>query len=103
MRPIYLVRLDKTRPAVVLTRESVRPRLRKVTVAPVTSRVLGLATEVPVGRMNGLDEESVISCDNLLTIPADELGRVVGYLLAEQEPLLARAIMHAFNLELEPR
>jgi len=49
MRPIHSARLDKTRPVLVLTREVVRPHLGRVTVAPITSTVRGLSTEVPVG------------------------------------------------------
>ena len=59
MRPIHLVRLDKTRPAVILTREGVRPHMSRITVAPITTRVRGLATELHVGEVNGLDHDSV--------------------------------------------
>jgi len=61
MRPIHLARLDKTRPVVVLTRELVRPHLASVTVAPITTSVRGLSTEVAVGEPNGLAAPSVIS------------------------------------------
>lgn len=48
--------------------------MRTVTVAPVTGTIRGLSTEVPVGLANGLDKPSVVSCDNIVTIPADNLG-----------------------------
>ena len=99
MRPIHLARLDKTRPVLVLTRELVRPHLSRVTVAPITSVVRGLSTEVPVGPANGLDHPSVVSCDNVLTVPATALGRQVGRLLPEQEILLTAALHAAFDLE----
>lgn len=98
MRAVHLAALDKTRPVVVLTREPVRPYLAWVTVAPITSTVRGLATEVPVGTQNGLDDSGVVSCDNVTTIPADALGRLVGRLLPEQERALAHAIAHAYDL-----
>jgi mRNA interferase MazF len=47
---------------------------------------------------NGLDHESVVSCDNVMTIDASRLGRLIGYLRAEQEALLCRAIIEAFDL-----
>jgi mRNA interferase MazF len=99
MRPIHLATLDKARPVVVLTREAVRPYLKSVTVAPITSTVRGLSTEVPVGRDNGLDHESVISCDNVQTIPRSALGKRLGYLLPAQEPDLARALRAAYDLD----
>ena len=99
MRPIHVARLDKPRPVVVLTRELVRPRLTNVTVAPITSTIRGLSTEVLVDRRNGLDHPSAISCDNIQTIPKIQLGRLIGYLLPDQEPQLAEAITLAFDLE----
>lgn len=99
MRPIHVAQLDKARPVLILTREAVRPHLINVTVAPITTTVRGLATEVPVGRVNWLNQPSVVSCDNVQTIPASDVGRHIGYLLASQEPALAHAIGNAFDLD----
>ena len=99
MRPIHVAHLDKARPVVVLTREAVRPHLTRVTVAPITTTVRGLSTEVAVGRANGIDRDSVISCDNIVTVPTATLGRQIGYLLPDQETELAQAIRAAFDLE----
>ena len=99
MRPIHTARLDKTRPVVVLTRELVRPYLTRVTVAPITSTVRGLSTEVPVGPGNGLGHDCVISCDNIVTIPTGALGPQIGYLLPGQESDLMTAIRSALDLD----
>ena len=98
MRPIYAACLDKTRPVLILTREVVRPHLSRVTVAPITTTIRGLSTEVPVGPANGLDHTSVVSCDNIVTVPVSALGRRLGFLLAEQETALTDAIRAAFDL-----
>ena len=98
MRPIHTARLDKARPVLVLTREIVRPHLSRVTIAPITSSVRGLSTEVPVGRANGLDHASVVSCYNIVTIPVSALWRQLGFLLPEQEAQLSAAIQAAFDL-----
>lgn len=98
MRPIVVASLDKRRPVVVLTRELVRPHLRRVTIAPITSTVRGLSTEVSVGKRNGLEQESVVSCDNVTTIEVESLGEQIGYLLPDQEAALAEAINVAFDL-----
>ncbi len=103
MRPIHAARLDKTRPVLILTRETVRPHLTNVTVAPITSRIRGLSTEVPVGPANGLEEPSVVSCDNIQTIPVVDLGRQLGLLSDSQEAALTEAILAAFDLDLAPR
>ena len=98
MRPIHLARLDKTRPVLVLTRELVRPHLSRVTVAPITSRIRGLTTEITVGSANGLDRDSVVSLDNVATIAVSDLGRQIGHLLPRQELALTEAIHAAFDL-----
>ncbi|MBU9766472.1 type II toxin-antitoxin system PemK/MazF family toxin [Mycobacterium sp. TNTM28] len=99
MRPIHKARLDKTRPVLVLTRELARPAMASVTVAPITSTVRGLSTEVPVGPANGLANACAVSCDNIQTIPASVLGEFIGFLGDEQEPALAEAICKAFDLD----
>lgn len=100
MREVCLVRLDKTRPAVVLTRGAARPAMTKVTIAPVTSTIKGLSSEVQVGASNGLDHECAISVDNVVTVSAELLGRTIGYLSREQEAQLARAVVLAYDLEI---
>jgi mRNA interferase MazF len=98
VRSIHLAELDKVRPVLVLTREAVRPYLGRVTVAPITTTARGLASEVAVGPENGLDHASVVSCDDVLTIPTSALGRQVGMLLPDQERALSHALSHAFDL-----
>ena len=99
MRPIHTASLDKTRPVLVLTREVVRPHLNTVTVAPITTTIRGLSTELPVGRRNGLGQESVVACDHITTIPVEVLGGQIGRLLDDQEVDLAAAIHAAFDLD----
>lgn len=99
MRPIHTAELDQARPVLVLTRELVRPYLRRVTVAPITTTARGLSTEVPLDAANGLDGECVVSCDNIVTIPADALSRRIGALLPAQEEALTEAIHAAFDLD----
>jgi mRNA interferase MazF len=99
MRPMFLARLDKWRPVLLLTRELVRPHLNTVTVAPITTTIRGLSTEVPCGPDNGLEHRCVVACDHITTIPAASLGRQIGRLLDYQEPDLTRAIHAAFDLD----
>lgn len=98
MRAIHLVKLDKVRPAVLLTRELVVPHLVRVTVAPITGRIRGLTTEVPVGPDNGLDKDSIISLDNIQTIAKTDLLKRIGFLRITDEPALLAAIRAAFDL-----
>lgn len=99
MRPIHIAFLDKPRPAVILTRGLLFGRMKRVTIAPITSKIRGLATEVPVGSANGLDNASVVSCDNIITVELTDIGERVGSLLPHQEAELASAISIALDLK----
>jgi mRNA interferase MazF len=71
---------DKRRPVVVLTRDSVIKHLAHVMVAPVTSTIHGIDSEVLVGAEEGLKHESAVNLDNVQTISKARLSRQVGQL-----------------------
>ena len=98
LRPIYLARMDKVRPVLILTRRPVIPHLNSLTVAPITTTVRGLRVEVGLGAHNGMDQDCVVNCDNITTIPKTALLRPIGALLLTQEAALASAIASAFAL-----
>ena len=99
MRTIHLASMDKLRPVLVLTREVVRPYLNQVTVAPISSTIRGLATELPLGPSNGLDHDCVAILDSVTTISTTALGRQIGFLLDSQERDLTHAIHSAYDLD----
>ena len=75
---LWLVRLDKVRPAVVLSRDPLGALLKTVIVAPVTSRVRGLSTEVPITAHDGAQPPSVANLDDLQRIERSRFLRRVG-------------------------
>ena len=75
---IWLARLDKVRPVIVLTRDPMGALLNAVFAAPVTSTVRGISTEVPVGPEDGVKLPSVASLDNAQLVPRGRLVRRVG-------------------------
>ncbi len=98
MRTIAAIQLDKRRPALILTRRAKLHLLTWLTVAPITSTIRGITSEVPVGSRNGLDRDSVVSCDTITTVRISALGDTIGLLFDDQEPALTRAISDAFEL-----
>jgi len=90
---VWWADLDKVRPVVVLTRERVAPRLTRVVVAPVTTTVRGLATEVPLGEAEGL-AESVANLDNAQLLAVGRLLRRAGTVAPSRWPEFCTA-MHA--------
>lgn len=75
---IWWADLDKVRPVVVLTRRRVAARLTRLLVAPVTTTVRGLATEVPLSAAEGLASDCVANLDNVQLVPASCLLRRAG-------------------------
>lgn len=71
---------ERGRPYLVVSRDAVIGVMDRVLVAPVTRRIRGLPSEVPVGPDDGLPVESVATFDNLRPIPKSMLVRRVGAL-----------------------
>jgi mRNA interferase MazF len=88
----------KRRPVVVITRDAAIPKLTNVTVVTVTTRLLGIRTEVPLGPEHGLDQKCVAVCDNILTLPVDQLVRPLGELGTAKIRELNAAIRVALDL-----
>lgn len=86
-------------PVVVVTRNSAIPVLRNVCVAVVTSTIRGAPTEVPVGRGEGLNRDSVVNCDDLVTTSKSVLGRRRGSLGPEATHRLDAALPIALGLD----
>jgi mRNA interferase MazF len=87
------------RPVCVLTRDAAVAVLNAVTCAPITRTIRGIRSEVEVGPRQGLPEASVISCDNVLTVPQAVLDReAVGSLDEVKRAELDRALRYALDI-----
>ena len=88
------------RPVCVLTRDAAIAVLAALTCAPITRTIRGIHSEVEVGHAEGLPEASVITCDNVITIPADSLDdRRVGHLDLRARADLDRALRYALDIQ----
>lgn len=72
--------LDKKRPVVVLTRNSAVAYLSTVTVAPITSTIRGVPSEVVLNEEDGMKAPCAVNLHNAVTISQDRLGRRVAQL-----------------------
>lgn len=87
------------RPVCILTRDAALGVVTGVTVAPVTTTVRRIRSEVEVGRDEGLPEASVITCDNLLTIHRSQIDPIpIGVLGPEKRIELDRALTYALQI-----
>ena len=88
------------RPVCVLTRDAAIAVLTAVTCAPITRTIRGIRSEVEVGPAQGLSEQSVITCDNLIAIPTTLLdAERVGKLDLESRIRLDQALRYALDIQ----
>jgi len=83
---------DKQRPVVILTRQEVLPLLDTALVAPITSTIRGLPSEVVVGADEGLKKDSAINLDHVQTVEQRLLRRYVGTLSDMKMRQVCRAL-----------
>ena len=87
------------RPVVLVSRDDVQSVRALVTVAPVTTRVRGIPTEVALGKHEGLPRPCVANADALATIPKRTLEQYAGTLSAAKTTALDDAIRFALGLD----
>jgi len=75
---------DKQRPVLVLTRESAISYLATVTVAPITSTVRGVPSEVVLTEEDGMKHLCAVNLHNVVTVSKEHLGRRVAKLNAQR-------------------
>ena len=97
IRLFRFARPDKQRPVVVLTRASIVDHLARVTVAPVTSTIRGVASEVALGTEDGLKQPCAINLHNIVTVPKEGLGRRVAQLNERRLDQICAAIAFALG------
>ena len=68
---------DKKRPVVVLTRDSAISYLSTVSVAPITSTIRGVPSEVVLGEEDGMKAACAVNLHNTITVSQDRLGKRV--------------------------
>lgn len=78
---------EKGRPFLVVSRDAANEVMQRVLVAPVTTRVRGLASELGLGSDEGLPIASVASFDNLRPFPKVMLVRRLGTLGPRQHEI----------------
>jgi len=84
IRLYRFARPDKRRPVVVLTRESAIGYLSAVTVAPITSTMRGVPSEVVLAEVDGMKGPCAVNLHNLITVSKIHLGRRVAVLSSER-------------------
>ena len=75
---------DKKRPVLILTRDSAITMLHSVTVAPITSTIRSIPTEVILTEADGLPTTCAVNFDNLQTVPKSNIGDRIARLTTQR-------------------
>jgi mRNA interferase MazF len=88
---------DKRRPVLLLTRDSVVEYLGEVTVAPATSAIREIPSEVFLSRSDGMPQDCVLNLDHVQTVPKGRIGALITTLGPEKMTEVKGALMFALG------
>ncbi len=88
---------DKRRPVVILTRDSIIAYLGEVTVAPVTSTIRDIPSEVLLSPLDGMPEDCAINLDHVQTVSKGRVGALLTTLSADKMVQIRQALFFALG------
>jgi mRNA interferase MazF len=91
---------DKKRPVLVLTRDSAVAYLSTVTVAPITSAIRGVPSEVVLNDDDGMKAPCAINLHNAVTVSQRRLGRRIAQLSSLRMSEICSALRFSLGCDL---
>jgi mRNA interferase MazF len=88
----------KRRPVLILTRDSVLDYLGEVTVAPVTTTVREIPSEVFLSTQDGMPRDCAVNLDHIQTVSKGKIGRLITTLPADKMQRVRDAVLFALEL-----
>ncbi len=88
---------DKKRPVLILTRDSVLGYLGEVTIAPLTTTIRDIPSEVLLTRHDGVQKDCAVNCDHIQTVSKGKVGALVATLAPEKLVQVRDAIRFALD------
>jgi mRNA interferase MazF len=88
---------DKSRPVLLLTRNSVLEYLGEVTVAPITTTIRDIPSEVLLTSRDGMPRDCAINCDHLQTVSKARIGSLITSLSSAKMSQVKEAIHFALD------
>ena len=92
-------RPDKKRPVLILTRDSAMDVLGEVTVAPITSTVRDIPSEVVLTVADGVPRDCAINLDHIQTVPRARVGALVTSLPMNRMREVRSALLFALGFD----
>jgi len=91
---------DKKRPVVVLTRASAIAYLATVTVAPITSTIRDVPSEVVLSEEDGMKGLCAVNLHNAVTVSQNRLGRRIAELSSPRMGEICAALRFSLGCDL---
>ncbi|MGO9337128.1 MAG: type II toxin-antitoxin system PemK/MazF family toxin [Terracidiphilus sp.] len=91
---------DKKRPVVVLTRDGAIGYLSTLTIAPITSAIRGVPSEVVLQEEDGMKAACAVNLHNVVTVSQDRLGRRVAQLSSSRMNEICAALRFSLGCDL---
>jgi mRNA interferase MazF len=88
---------DKRRPVVILTREPALTFLSEVTVAPITSTIRDIPSEVLLTGSDGVVRECAVNLDHVQTVAKAKLGAIITTLSPRKMAEVRTALLFALG------
>ena len=101
MRWYKFAQPDKRRPVLILTRNSAIEYLGDVTIAPTTTRLRDIPTQVVMTRQDGMPRDSAISLDHLQTVSQSKVGSLILTLPPKELAAVENAILFALGFRID--
>jgi len=89
---------DKKRPVLILTRDSVLEYLGEVTVAPITSTVRDIPSEIFLSKQDGMPKDCAINFDHIQTVSKGKIGSLITTLAPDKLEQVGEAIQFALDI-----
>lgn len=90
---------DKRRPVLILTRDSVIPILNALTIAPITTTIRDIPSQVLLSQDDGMFTDCVVNADTLQTIPKSQIGELITHLSTDRMDEVNQAVIFALGLD----
>ncbi|WP_420239052.1 type II toxin-antitoxin system PemK/MazF family toxin [Telmatobacter bradus] len=90
---------DKSRPVLVLTRASALEYLTSATVAPITSTIRGVPSEVILDETDGMKASCAVNLHNLVTVSQERLGKRIALLSKERMQQVCSALQFSIGCD----
>ncbi len=90
---------DKRRPVLILTRTSAISYLNALTIAPITTTIREIPSEVFLSREDGMLTDCAVNCDNIQTVPKVQIDGMITALSSMRMQEVNRALAFALGLD----